>query len=64
MLSVCDGATMARDDHKKPSSQLIDWYRDVTSRSCVDYTIAFAIWARCCPNIELGGIATLSECVL
>jgi hypothetical protein len=36
MLWVRDGATMTRDDPKKPCSQLIDWYRDVTYRSRVD----------------------------
>jgi hypothetical protein len=59
MLSVCDGATMALDDHEKPVIPInrvivsliektrvrIYWYRDVTSCSRVDYTIAFAIWS-------------------
>lgn len=64
MLSVCDSATMALDECENRHPQLIDWYRDMTSRSRVDYTVAFAIWVRYCPSVELGGITALSEGVL
>jgi hypothetical protein len=78
MLSVCDGATMALDDHEKPVIPInrvivsliektrlrIYWYTDVTSCSRVDYTVAFAIWVRCCATVELGGITNVSEDLL
>jgi hypothetical protein len=78
MLSVCDGATMALDDQEKSVSPInrvivsliektrarIYWYRDVTSCSRVDYTVAFAILVRCCASVELDGITAVSEDIL